>query len=58
MFLDYTFSSVKSQLKDTSDVYFFKLPYIGNLSYHIRNKLSNPCKEFCKENFNINLAFN
>ena len=36
----------------------FKLPYIGNLSHHIKIKLSKLCKEFCKENFNINLVFN
>ena len=38
---------------DKSDVHYFKLPYIGNLSHHIKNKLSKFCKEFCKENFNI-----
>ena len=36
----------------------FKLPYIGKLSHHIKNKLSKLCKKFCKENFNIKLAFN
>ena len=35
-----------------------KLPYISNLSHHIKNKLSKFCKEFCKENFNIRLVFN
>ena len=43
---------------DKSDVHYFKLPYIRNLSHHIKNKLSKLCKEFCKENFNIKLAFN
>ena len=52
------FSSNKNLSKDTSDVYYFKLPYIGNLSHHIKNKLSKLCKEFCKENFNIKLVFN
>ena len=51
-------SSHKCQLKDTSDVYFFKLPYISNFSHHIKSKLSKLCKEFCKENFNIKLLFN
>ena len=37
---DHKFSSTQNQLKDTSDVYYFKLPYIGNLSHHIKNKLS------------------
>ena len=57
-YLDYKFSSNQSQLKDTSDVHYFKLPYISNLSHHIKNKLSKLCKEFCKENFNIKLVFN
>ena len=53
-YLDHKFSSNNNQLKDTSDVYYFKLPYIGNLSHHIKNKLS----KLCKENFNIKLVFN
>ena len=57
-YLDYKFSNNQNQLKDKSDVHYFKLPYIGNLSHHIKNKLSKLCKEFCKENFNIKLVFN
>ena len=57
-YLDYKFSSNQSQLKDTTDVHYFKLPYIDNLSHHIEKKLSKLCKEFCKENFNIKLVFN
>ena len=57
-YLGHKFSSNQNQLKYTSDVYSFKLPYIGNLSHHIKNKLSKLCKKFCKENFNINLVFN
>ena len=57
-YLDYKFSTNKNQLKDTSDIHYFKLPYIGNLSHHIKNKLSKLCKEICKENFNIKLVFN
>ena len=57
-YLDYKFSSHQNQLKDKSDVHYFKLPYISNLSHHIKNKLSKLCKEFCKENFNIKLVFN
>ena len=34
-----------------------KLPCIGHLSHHIKNKLSKLCKEFCKENFNVKLDF-
>ena len=30
----------------------------GSLSYHIKNKLSKLCKEFCKEYFSIKLVFN
>ena len=55
--LDHNFSSNKSQLKDTSDVYYFKLSYISDLSHHIKNKLSKLCKEFCKENSNVKLVF-
>ena len=57
-YFDYKFSSNQNQLKDTPDVHYFKLPYIRNLSHHIKNKLSKLCKEFCKENFNVKLAFN
>ena len=57
-YLDYKFSSNQNQLIDTPDVYYLKLPYIGNLSHHIKNELSKLCKEFCKENFNIKLVFN
>ena len=57
-YLDYKFSSNQNQLKDESDVNYFKLQYIGNLSHHIKIKLSKLRKEFCKENFNIKLFFN
>ena len=57
-YLDYRFSSNQNQLKDTPIVHYFKLPYIGKLSHHIKNKLSKLCKEFCKENLNIKLVFN
>ena len=33
------FSSNKNQLKETSDVYYFKLLDISNLSHHIKNKI-------------------
>ena len=35
-YLDCKFSSNQNQLKDKSDVHFFKLPYIGNLSHHMK----------------------
>ena len=57
-YLNYKFSSNQNQLKDKSDVYYVKLPYISNLSHQIKNKLLNLCKEFCKENFNMKLVFN
>ena len=57
-YLNHKFSSNKNKLEDTSDVYYFKLPYIRNLSHHIKNKLPKLCKEFCKENFNISLVIN
>ena len=57
-YLDYKFSTNQNQLKDTSDVHYLKLPYIGHLSHHIKNKLLKLCEEVCKENFNIRLVFN
>ena len=54
-YLDYKFASNQNQLKDTPDVHYFTLPYIYNLSHHIKNKLSKLCKEFFKENFNVKL---
>ena len=51
------FSSNQNQLKDTSVVHYFKLPYIGNLLHHVKNKLWKLCREFCKENINIKLVF-
>ena len=56
-YLDYKFSSNQNQLKDKFDIYYFKVPYIGDLWHRIKKKLSKPCKEFCKENFNIKLVF-
>ena len=35
-YLNHTFSSNQNQLKDTSSVYYFKLPCIGNPSHHIK----------------------
>ena len=48
-YFDYKFFSNRSQLKEKSDVHFFKLPYSGNSSHHIKNKLSKLCKEFGKK---------
>ena len=56
-YLDYKFSSNQNQLKDKSDIHYFKLPYIGNLSHHIKYKISKLCKEFCEEHLNIKLVF-
>ena len=42
-YFDYKFSSNQNQLKDKSDVHYFKLPYIDNLSHHIKIKLSKLC---------------
>ena len=39
-YLDYKFSNYQNQLKDKSDVHYLKLLYIGNLSHHIKTKLS------------------
>ena len=56
-YLYYKCSSNQTQLKDKSDIHYFKLPYICNLSHHIKNKLLKLSKEFCEENFNIKLVF-
>ena len=56
-YLDYKFSSNQNQLKDKSDIHYFKLPYISKLSHHIKNKLLKLLKEFYKEGFGIKLAF-
>ena len=56
-YLDYKFSINQNQLKDKSDVHYFKSPYTGNLLHHTKNKLSKLCKDFCKENFNVKLVF-
>ena len=56
-YFNHQFSSNQNQLTDRSDVHVFKLPYMGNLSHHIQNKLSKLYKEFCKENVNIKLFF-
>ena len=56
-YLDYKFPSNQNQLKDTSDVHYFKLSYIESLSHHIKNKFSKLCREFCGKNFNIKLDF-
>ena len=35
-YLSYQFCSNQNQLKGTSDVHYFKLPYIDNLPHHIK----------------------
>ena len=57
-YLDYKLSSSQIQLKDKSEVHYFKLSCISNHSHHIKNKLWKLCNEFCKENFRIKLIFN
>ena len=52
------FSCNQNQLKDTSDIYYFKLQYIGNLPHDIQNRLSKLCKKLCKENCSIKLVLN
>ena len=57
-YLDHKLSCNQNQLKETSNVYYFKLPYISNLLHYNEIKLSKLCKEICKEKFNIKLVFN
>ena len=47
--LDDKFSSDQNQLKDKWNVYYFKLPYSGNLSHHIQNKLSKLSRVWLKK---------
>ena len=56
-YLDHKFLSKPNQLKDISDVYYFKLPYIGNFLHHIKNNILKLFKEYCKDKFNIKLVF-
>ena len=39
-YLHYKFSSIQNKLKNIFDIHYFKLRYIRNLSYNIKNKLS------------------
>ena len=48
-YLDYKFSSNQNQLKYKSNVHYFKLPYIDNLSHHIRSKFTKLSKGFVKK---------
>ena len=48
-YLDYKFSSNQNQLKYKSNVHYFKLPYIHNLSHHIRSKFTKLSKGFVKK---------
>ena len=57
-YLDYKISRNQNKSKDKSDVYYLKLPYIGNFSHHVKNKLLKLCKEFCNENSNNQVVFN
>ena len=58
-YLNYKFSTNQNELKQTSDVHYFKLPYGSNRSHHIKNKLSKLWKDFCKEKLcQVTLLFN
>ena len=48
------FSSNQNQLKGKSDVHYFKLPYIANLSHQIKIKLSKLSKIFVKKILTLN----
>ena len=56
-YLDYKFSSSQTQLKDKSDVHYIKLPYIGNLSHHIKINFPNLAKSFVKKILTLSLFF-
>ena len=42
-YFHYKFSINQNQLKDTPEIHYFKLQYIGNPSHHIKNKISELC---------------
>ena len=46
---DYKFSSNQNQLKDKSDIHYFKLPYISKLPHHIKINIGNFTKSFVKK---------
>ena len=48
-YFSHEFSSNKNQLKDTSDVCYFKLPYIGNLLTILKANFRNFAKIFVKK---------
>ena len=48
-YFDHKFSSNQNQLEDTSYVYYFKLPYIGNLSHHIKINFRNFAKNLLEK---------
>ena len=47
--LDYKISSNENQVKDTCDVQYFKLPYIGNLSHILKISFRNFANSFVKK---------
>ena len=49
-YLDYEFSSNQNQLSDTSNVRYFKLPYIGNLLHQLlKMNFQNLANSFVKK---------
>ena len=52
-YLNVKFSSNQNQFKDTSDFYYFKLSYIGNLSHHIKINFQNFAKSFVKKRLTL-----
>ena len=54
--LDYKLTSNQNQLKDKHDIHYFKVAYVRTF-HTISKNFSRLCREFCKENFNIDLVF-
>ena len=52
-YLNYKFSCSQIQLKDKSDVQYFKLPHIGNLSHYTKTNFRNTAKSFVKNIFTL-----
>ena len=52
-YLNYKFSGNQNQLKEKSDVHYFKLSFIGNLLHHIKINFQNFAKSFVKKTLKL-----
>ena len=57
-YLDYKVFGNQNQLKEKPDVHYFKLPYIGSLSHHIKIKLSKLANSLVKKILTLSYFLN